>query len=109
MQIQFRMKNILFMIFGSLLTIVFVWMNIIVWGGELFDKNCIKGKLNYQQAKIVNRLGKLKMPAQKGDRIIASKCSETLRAAHFRDIEVWIPYRKWIQAHLFGDKLNDIK
>lgn len=97
--------KIKYMFLGVIFFLFFVWINIIIWGGEYFDKRCVRGKLNANHIEVINQIGWKKSPIETKDRIVAKECSEFLRKTHFRDINWWKPYRTWIQVHILGGKI----
>jgi hypothetical protein len=92
------------MLLGIIVFLLLIWVNLTVWGGEYIDSQCVKGRLKTHHARALNEHW-TKAPVEKGDRIVARECSEFLRAGHLRDWDWWIPYRTWIQVHIFGGEI----
>jgi len=78
-----RLKWIIIRQFGLLL---FIWLNIVLWGGRYFDSVCIEGRLSAEQAETINNEQWGKCPslygnceAEENDRVLRYACSEFSR------------------------------
>lgn len=75
------------MLLGQLSLLLFVWLNIVLWGGKHFDSVCVEGRLSQLQADIINNEQWGKCPrhrndqceAEKSDRILKHYCSSFSR------------------------------
>jgi hypothetical protein len=75
------------MIVGQLGLLLFVWLNIVLWGGRYFDSICVEGRLGVEQAETLNNIQWGKCPtyrngnckAEKNDRVLKHYCSSFSR------------------------------
>jgi hypothetical protein len=75
------------MIVGQLGLLLFIWFNIVLWGGSYFDSICVEGRLSTEQAETLNNVQWGKCPtyrngdceAEENDRILKHYCSSFLR------------------------------
>ena len=71
---------------GQLGLLLFIWLNVVLWGGRVFDRNCIEGRVSTQQAESINKAEWGKCPfyrrpcaAEENDRVLKRQCSEFSR------------------------------
>jgi len=75
------------MSFGGLALLLFVWLNVVLWGGAYFDNVCIEGRLSAEQAEAINSEEWGKCPsyrdgdckAEEKDRVLKHFCSKFSR------------------------------
>ena len=79
-------RSLKWMFFGQLGLVLFVWLNLVLWGGRYFDSICVEGRLSQAQAESLNREAWGKCPsyrddcvAEKNDRVIKHYCSSFSR------------------------------
>ena len=83
-------RRLKWMFFGQLGLVLFVWLNIVLWGGRYFDSVCIEGRLSVDQANIVSSaewnkcLGDCK--AEENDRVLKHYCSSFSRNFFLFDV-----------------------
>ena len=77
------MRRLKWMFFGQLALLLFVWLNIVLWGGRYFDSICIEGRLSVDQANIVSSAEWNKCvgdcTAEENDRVLKHHCSSFSR------------------------------
>jgi hypothetical protein len=66
--------------------LLFIWWSVVLWGGEVFDRNCIEGRVSMEQAEAINQVEWGKCPfyrspcvAVENDRVLKRQCSEFSR------------------------------
>jgi hypothetical protein len=70
--------------------LLFVWLNIVLWGGRYFDSVCIEGRLSAEQAATLSGaewnkcLGNC--TAEKNDRVLKHYCSSFSRNFFLFDV-----------------------
>ena len=75
------------MLLGQLGLVLFVWLNIVLWGGKYFDSVCVEGQLSLQQAEAINNIQWENVrcirngdcEAEKNDRVLKHYCSSFSR------------------------------
>lgn len=77
------MRAFRLMLLGGFLTLAFIWLNVVLWGGRYFDSICIGGQLHTEQAVILNSTEWRKCKgcrADEKDRVFKYYCSDSLRS-----------------------------
>jgi hypothetical protein len=76
---------------GQLGLLLFIWINIVLWGGRYFDQSCIEGRVSAEQAEVLNGKEWGKCPfyrspcvAEENDRVLKHQCSEFSRHLFLR-------------------------
>ena len=73
-------RRLKWIIIGQLGLLLFIWLNIVLWGGRYFDSVCIEGRLSGEQAETINsaewgKCPSLNCEAEKNDRVLRYACS----------------------------------
>jgi hypothetical protein len=89
-------RRLKWIIVGQFGLVLFVWLNIVLWGGRYFDSVCIEGRLSAEQAETVNLTEWGKCPkaqreatgceAEKNDRVLKHFCSSFSRNLFLFDV-----------------------
>ncbi len=83
-------RNLKWIIIGQLGLLLFIWLNIVLWGGRYFDSVCIEGRLSVEQAEIINSVKWDKCSgdcqAEKNDRVLKHYCSSFSRNFFLFDV-----------------------
>ena len=87
-------RKLKWMFFGQLGLLLFVWLNIVLWGGRYFDSVCIEGRLSVEQTEIINSAKWGKCPsyqdgnceAERNDRVLKHYCSSFSRNFFMFDV-----------------------
>jgi len=85
------MRRILkWIIIGQLGLLLFVWLNVVLWGGRYFDSVCIEGRLSAEQATAISSAEWSKCSgdcqAEKNDRVLKHYCSSFSRNFFLFDV-----------------------
>ena len=83
-------RKLKWMFFGQLGLLLFVWLNIVLWGGRYFDSVCIQGRLGAEQAALINSAKWAKCSgdceADQNDRVLKHYCSTFSRNFFLLDV-----------------------
>ena len=97
------------MLVGQLGLLLFIWLNIVLWGGRYFDSVCVEGRLSVEQVEALNNVQWGMCPtfrngvceAETNDRILKHYCSSFTRNLFLFDAMKRI--RRAFELHPPGD------
>jgi hypothetical protein len=83
-------RKLKWILIGQAGLLLFVWLNIVLWGGRYFDSVCIEGRLSADQANIitVSKWNKCTgdCVAEENDRVLKHYCSSFSRNFFLFDV-----------------------